>query len=34
MSEINPSLTIKIEYKEYISLSEFKESLEGLDDSV
>jgi hypothetical protein len=32
MSEINPSLTIKIEYKEYISLSEFKESLEGLDD--
>jgi hypothetical protein len=32
MSEINPSLTIKIEYKEYISLSEFKESLEGLDN--
>ena len=32
MSEINTSLTIKIEYKEYIALSEFKESLEGLDD--
>jgi hypothetical protein len=32
MSEINPSLIIKIEYKEYIALSEFKESLEGLDD--
>jgi hypothetical protein len=32
MSETNPSLTIKIEYKEYISLSEFKDSLEGLDN--
>jgi hypothetical protein len=30
--ETNPSLTIKIEYKEFISLSEFKESLEGLDN--
>jgi hypothetical protein len=29
MPETNPSLTIKIEYKEYISLSEFKESIDG-----
>jgi hypothetical protein len=32
MADMNASLTIKIEYKEYISLSEFKESLEGLDN--
>jgi hypothetical protein len=29
MSNSNPSLIIKIEYKNYISLSDFKESIEG-----
>jgi hypothetical protein len=32
MVSSNPSLTIKIEYKNYISLSEFKEAIEGWND--